>query len=86
MTEFASIFDTPIGLPPCRGHEHHILLKEGIALICERTYKYPHFQKTEIEKIVTKLLEVGSVRPSQSSFSSPVLLMVLGGCALTIGL
>ncbi|XP_075670129.1 uncharacterized protein LOC142639876 [Castanea sativa] len=58
LTEFASVFSTPTGLPPCRGHEHQILLKEGIAPIFQMPYRYPHFQKTEIEKIVTELLEV----------------------------
>ena len=36
---------------------------------------YPYFQKTEIEMIVIDLLEVGSIRPSQSPFSSLVLLV-----------
>ena len=62
--ELASVFDTSSGLPPYRGHEHQILLNEGTALICQRPYRYPHFQKIEIEKIVTDLLEVGSIRPS----------------------
>ena len=69
------MFDTPSGLPPCSGHEHQILLKEGTDLICQRPYRYPHFQKTEIGKIITDLLAVGSIRPSQSPFSSPVLLV-----------
>ena len=75
LIEFTSVFDTPSGLPPCRGHEHQILLKEGIAPICQRPYRYPNFQKTEIEKIVIDLLEVGSIRPNQSPFSSPILLV-----------
>ena len=75
LIEFASVFETPSGLPPSRGHEHQIVLKEGTIPICQRPYRYPHFQKTEIEKIITELLEVGSIRPSQSPFSSPVLLV-----------
>ena len=50
LSEFASVFATPIGLPPCRGHEHQILLKEGTDPICQRPYRYLHFQKAEIEK------------------------------------
>ena len=79
LIEFASVFDTPSGLPPCRDHEHQIVLKEGIVPICQRPYRHPHFQKTEIEKIITDLLEVGSIRPSQSPFSSPVLLVRKAG-------
>ena len=48
---------------------------EGTAPICQRPYRYPYFQKTEIEKIVIDLLEVGSIRPSQSPFSFLVLLV-----------
>ena len=73
--EFASVFDTPTGLPPSRGHEHQILLKDGTAPICQRPYRYPHFQKIEIEKIIADLLETSSIRPSHSPFSSPVLLV-----------
>ena len=31
LTKFASIFETPTGLPPSRGHKHQILLKDGVA-------------------------------------------------------
>ena len=76
LIEFASVFDTPSGLPPYRGHEHQIVLKEGTVPIYQRPYRYPHFQKPEIKKIITDLLEVGLIRPNQSPFSSPILLVM----------
>ena len=51
------------------------MLKEGTQAISERPYRYLYYQKSEIEKIVHELLEVGSIRPSQSLISSPVLLV-----------
>lgn len=36
LNEFTLVFNTPSGLPPCRGHEHQIILKEGTAPICQR--------------------------------------------------
>jgi len=52
-----------------------IILKEGTQPICKRPYRYPYYQKIEIEKIVKELLEVGSIQNSQSPFASPVLLV-----------
>ena len=75
LEEFVAVFEIPQGLPPFRGHEHRITLKEGTQLVCGRPYSYLDFQKTKIEKIVKELLEVGSIRPSQSLFSSLVLLV-----------
>ena len=75
LLEFKQVFDIPIGLPPIRAHEHQIILKEGSSPIYERPYRYHFYQKTEIEKIVHELLEVGSIRMSYSPFFSPVLLV-----------
>ena len=75
LKEFPQVFKEPKGLPPKRGHEHQILLKQGVPPHCKRPYKYPHYQKIEIKKNVKDLLDSGCVRPSQSPFASPVLLV-----------
>ena len=75
LLEFDSIFSTPVDLPPLKGHEHQINLKEGAQAICQRHYKYPYYQKNEIKKIVKELLFVGSIRNSCNPFASPVLLL-----------
>nr|XP_023879731.1 uncharacterized protein LOC111992135 [Quercus suber] len=75
LAKFPKVFEIPTALPPIRGHEHQIVLQDGSPPVCERPYRYPYFQKSEIEKIVNELLELGSIQPSQSPFSSPVLLV-----------
>lgn len=73
---FKGFFDEPIGLPPKRSCDHQIILKDGTQPISVRPYRYPFHQKAEIEKILQDLLKSGVVTPSQSPFSSPVLLVI----------
>lgn len=75
IVEFDDIFRTPDSLPPERAIEHKITLKEGTYAVNVRPYRYAHFQKDEIEKQVTEMLQSGVIRPSSSPFSSPVLLV-----------
>uniref|UniRef100_A0A2N9HKA3 RNA-directed DNA polymerase n=1 Tax=Fagus sylvatica TaxID=28930 RepID=A0A2N9HKA3_FAGSY len=75
LEEFQTVFEEPQGLPPNRGHEHQIMLKAEAKPTSQRPYRYPFYQKGEIEKIVQELLKSGCIRPSLSPFASPVLLV-----------
>ena len=69
------MFDTPKGLPPIRDHDHVIHLITGIFPLNIRPYRYPYVQKSEIECMIAEMLEAGIIQPSQSSFSTPVVLV-----------
>jgi hypothetical protein len=69
------VFQEPTELPPHRAHDHALNLQPGVQPVSIRPYRYPFYQKEEIEKIVKELLTSGVIRPNTSLFSSPVLLI-----------
>jgi hypothetical protein len=71
---YKSAFAEPTALPPPRSHDHKILLTTSHP-VNVRAYRYPYFQKSEIEKLSQEMLLSGVIRPSQSPFSAPVLLV-----------
>lgn len=75
LKKYHRVFEVPQGLPPPRSQDHQISLKEGYKPVNVRPYRYSYFLKYEIERIVANLLKFGMVRPSQSPFSSPMLLV-----------
>ncbi|KAL5718323.1 hypothetical protein ACHQM5_011236 [Ranunculus cassubicifolius] len=75
LTEFAKVFESPTCLPPRRSHDHHIPLQPDVKPVSVRPYLYPYYQKSEIERMVKELLQSGLIRPSNSPFSAPVLLV-----------
>jgi hypothetical protein len=75
LAKYSSVFAAPTGLPPPQTHDHQIPLQPQIVPVSVRPYRYPYYQKTEIEKMVQELLQTGLIRPSNNPFSSPVLLV-----------
>ncbi|GJW99634.1 retrotransposon-related protein [Tanacetum coccineum] len=75
IEEFADVFEVPNCLPPDKGHDHRIPLQEGTQPINIRPYRHPPTQKDAIESMVKELLDSGVIRHSQSSFSSPVVMV-----------
>nr|KYP49349.1 Retrovirus-related Pol polyprotein from transposon 17.6 [Cajanus cajan] len=75
LTKYATLFETPNHIPPPRLINHYIHLLPNSTPINVRPYRYPHFQKSEIEKQVATMLSSGMIQLSRSPFSSPVLLV-----------
>ncbi|GKB81437.1 retrotransposon-related protein [Tanacetum coccineum] len=75
LIQFDSLFQVPASLPPHRLIDHHIHLLPNTKPVNIRPYRYPHYQKGEMEKLVNEMLSQGIIRFSHSPFSSPVLLV-----------
>lgn len=64
----STLFQHPPGLPPARQTDHHIHLLPNAAPVNVRPYRYPHYQKQEIEQQVEAMLQKGVIQPSTSPF------------------
>ncbi|GJT82886.1 transposon ty3-G gag-pol polyprotein [Tanacetum coccineum] len=76
LTKFQQVFEQPNNLPPKRSHHHGIPLQPNTQTSECWTLSLPLLPKErEIEKMVKELLQSGLMTPSNSPFSSPVLLV-----------
>lgn len=69
------LFKDPDSLPPSREFDHSIPLLPGVKPVNVKPYRYSPSQKDEIERQIQEMLENGIIRPSQSPFASPVILV-----------
>ena len=67
--------DIPPGLPPQRSYDHHIVLEKDSQQINQPAYRASAADNDEIRKQINEMLDKGWIRPSTSSFASPVLLV-----------
>ncbi|KAL2230956.1 UNVERIFIED_CONTAM: Retrovirus-related Pol polyprotein from transposon [Sesamum indicum] len=72
---YQDVFQEPKSLPPERSIQYSIELLSDAIPKKQHPYRYAYGQKTEIERLVKEMLGNGIIRPSQSSFASPVLLV-----------
>ncbi|GAU35886.1 hypothetical protein TSUD_383780 [Trifolium subterraneum] len=75
LEKYHHLFEPPTTLPPPRPIDHRIVLTDGANPVNVRPYRYPQFQKREIENQIKAMLEQGVIQQSSSAFSSPVLLV-----------
>lgn len=75
LSLFDHLFHEPTTLPPPRNITHHIHLLPNTNPVNIKPYRYPYYQKFELEKQVTSMLEASLIQPSRSPFSSPILLV-----------
>lgn len=89
LPQFAPLFETPTGLPP-RPTDHNISLTEGSDPVDFRSYRYPHFQNLEIEKLVSEMWRLASSNAAEApfplQFCSSKIRMAAGDSVWTTGL
>jgi len=75
LSQFPTVFNTPYGLPSSRTHDRHMPLLPNTSPVNVKPYRYPHSQKDSMTIIIQDMLKEGTIIPSTSPFSSPVLLV-----------
>ncbi|GJX45785.1 ty3-gypsy retrotransposon protein [Tanacetum coccineum] len=56
LHRFEGLFQVPTSLPPTRSIDHRIHLLPDTKPVNVRPYRYPHYQKGEMEKLVSEML------------------------------
>lgn len=73
IEQYHHLFHNPTTFPSHWVIDHKIHLLPNTKSVNVRPYRYSHYQKREMEKLVAKMLDKGIIRFNKSHFSSPVL-------------
>jgi hypothetical protein len=77
INNYSKVFKEMVkGLPRTRYHDHAIHLQPGGVPPNIRLYMYPYAQKSEFDHMIQEMLEADIIQPSQSSFSSPIVMVM----------
>lgn len=74
LQQYADVFQEIEGLPPSRDCDRTIPLQAGATPPSLRPY-VPHYHKSSMEDIITKLLKNAEIQPSVSPYSSPAVMV-----------
>jgi hypothetical protein len=74
LIQYDALFQAPSSLPPAPQRYHRIRLLPGTMTVAVRPYRYAYTQE-EIERQCADLLQLDIIRPSESAFSTLVLLI-----------
>ncbi|XP_058766610.1 uncharacterized protein LOC131640216 [Vicia villosa] len=75
IQKYPTVFQGSLNLPPPRPFDHRIPLLPNSPPINVKPYRYPHCQKEAMTSLIQDMLKEGLIVPSNSPFSSPVLLV-----------
>jgi len=75
LENHSKVFKTPKGLLDICDRDHAIHLIPGIVPLNIRPYIYPYAQKSENECMVVEMAGDGIIQPSQSYFSTSIVLV-----------
>jgi len=75
LMEFSSITTSELSSTPCAVTEHHIELIDGAKPYKRAYYRVNPKERQFIDEQIVKLLELGIIAPSRSSWGSPIVLV-----------
>lgn len=68
LQHYKNVFEWLNELPLSRHRDHAILMQPGASPVNVRPYRYPYFQKNEIEKLEREMLDASIIQHSSSPF------------------